>query len=162
MHHQQWTLQVGRLAEKPVARVDAVRPGRNAQVALGVESVVVEPIHHWGAGDGGVEDVRALEDRQRREVAAEGPAGNSHPGEVHLRDGLGQRLQRRHLVVEDDAGEVIFNGALPIPTAPRGAAPVKPHHQEALVRLPLREEVLPGVGLDHVAMRPAVAIHQHR
>ena len=72
-----------------------------AEVALGVGGVVEPPVGDRRAGDRRVEDVGPAQHRERREVAAEGPAADRRPGarsSVGVR--LGGRLQRVDLVVE--------------------------------------------------------------
>ena len=72
--------------------------------------------------DGGMEDVRALEDGQGGEVAAEGPPTDAHPAQV---EGLGERLRRSlepaHLTLEGRTGDV--EAHLPLPGAARPGVP---------------------------------------
>ena len=85
VEEQQRALELGRVGEQRAGVVDVGIGLGVAEVALGVEGVVEAPVRDRGAGDGGVEDVRAAQDGEGGEVAAEAPAADGDPGEVEPR-----------------------------------------------------------------------------
>ena len=133
-----------------------------AQVALGVVRVVQPIVADGRARDGRVEDVRSLQDRERRQLAPEGPTADRHPRGVEERPPLGRRGEPVGLVVQRD-GEVEMDRPLPRHAPPVHAAPVDRQHRDAE---PIREVLLRPVGAappdDRLHVRAAVRAQQHR
>ena len=86
-------------------------------------------------------DVGPAQHGEGGEVAAEAPPADRDARQVEARVLGRQRQQPVDLVLEDRAGEVAVDAALPRRAAARRAAPVDHHHGEALVGEPLRGEV---------------------
>ena len=110
----------------------------------------------------GMKDVRPPQHRQRGQVPAERPAPDADPGQVQVGALLGGRLQRLDLVLQDRAGQVAGDRAVPLGPAAGGAAAVGDDDGEALLGEPLRAQVRGAGGQHALAVRAAVGVAQHR
>src|SRR5262249_18980503 len=64
------------------------------------------------------------------------------------------------LIIQCDIDEIAPNGALPIASAARGSAAIEAHHDIAVVRIPLRDEIPSGLRPDFLEMRSRINFKQ--
>ena len=162
VHQQQRAGQLRGVREQRGPRVGVGMGVGTAQVALGVVGVVQGPVGDRRAGDGGVEDVRAAQHGQRREVAPEGPPADAHAGQVEVGPAGRERVQRVDLVVQHRPGEIAAHRTLERRAASRGAPAVDDDDGEALLGEPLAGQVRAARGDDALGVRAAVGVHEHR
>src|SRR5690606_32481116 len=103
--------------------------------------VVIGPIDDWRAGDTRLKHIGSLHDGHRREVAAEGPAVNANPREIHLGILFAESLQAANLIGEREFDEISFNAPFPLATPRRRTASVNRHDDETVIGKPLIEQV---------------------
>lgn len=110
-----------------------------------------------------MEHVWAVQDGQRREIAAEGPPDDSHAVGVDVAwVRAGDRSQRDDLILKGDVGEAALDRALPDRSAGRCAATVGDNHAEPLVGEPLRLQESARAGKNLLTVRASVRAHHHR
>ncbi len=143
-----------------MADVDVGVVVRQSEVPLGVAGVVQPPVGDGRARDGCMEHLWPVDDRHRREVAAERPASDCYPAEIEVEERVSSCVEAGHLVLEHDGGDVVPDRPLP-GRRPWCAAAVDHHDREALVSEPLALAERALVVHDAGEVWTAVRVHEY-